>query len=105
MTVPPDGTPKRLLQQLPPADRHVPTGIRPLGGASPDAMRVMIETLVQERLETEFAKFIGVAPYDRDGERGGVRNGSRPRTLVTRVGTLTLRVPRDRDALFQPTVF
>ncbi len=31
--------------------------------------------------------------------------GTRPRTLVTRVGTLELRVPRDRASLFQPAVF
>ncbi len=31
--------------------------------------------------------------------------GTRPRTLVTRVGTLELKVPRDRASLFQPAVF
>jgi transposase-like protein len=34
-----------------------------------------------------------------------VRNGTRPRTLVTRVGRLVLRVPRDRAGCFEPTVF
>lgn len=65
----------------------------------------MIEAVMQERLEVEFTRFIGVAPADREAARGGVRNGTRPRTLMTRIGTLALRVPRDPYALFQPTVF
>ena len=105
MTVPVDGSPKRLLDQSGRAVPALPAAFRPHGGAEIDALRAMVETVMQERLEAEFTRFIGVAPYDREAGRGGVRNGTRPRTLMTRVGTLALRVPRDRDALFQPTVF
>lgn len=96
MTVPVvDGSPKRLLQQ----------SIPPAGPATPDQLRAMIQTLIHEVLEAEFAQFLGAAPYERTGARLGVRNGTRRRTLVTRVGKLVLRVPRDRAGAFAPTVF
>lgn len=108
MTVPFDGTPKRLLQQSPASPGALgalPEVVRPLGGADPDALRQLIEAAVQQTLEREFAQFLGAAAYERTAERQGVRNGTRPRTLVTRVGRLTLRVPRDRASAFEPTVF
>lgn len=61
--------------------------------------------MMQVLLEAEFTRCKGVAPYFRAVGRGGVRDGTRSRTLRTRVGTLALRVPRDRDASFQRTVF
>jgi putative transposase len=79
--------------------------VRPLGGADPDALRALIESVVQATLEREFAQYLGAAPYERAAERQGVRNGTRSRTLRTRVGRLTLAVPRDRASCFQPTVF
>ena len=38
-------------------------------------------------------------------KRKGYRNGTRPRTLTTRVGTITLRVPRFRDGQFSIEMF
>ncbi len=43
--------------------------------------------------------------YERTEERRGYRNGSRSRHLTTRVGTVTLEVPRTRDGEFSPTLF
>ena len=107
MTVRPDGTPRRRLEQAAPAP--LPAAVRPLtgafGGADPDALRQMVQELVQTTLERDFAQFLGAAPYARTEERRGVRNGSRPRTLVTRVGRLELRVPRALESLFEPAVF
>jgi len=65
----------------------------------------MMQTLLQEMLEAEFARFLGAAPFERSAARQGQRNGSRPRQLVTRVGKIALRVPRDRASIFEPTVF
>jgi putative transposase len=106
MTVPfdpNDEAPRRLLQPAPAAD--LPASLRPLGGAAPDALRAMIAAEVQAALDREFARFLGAAAHERTPERRGVRNGTRGRWLVTRVGRLALRVPRDRAALFTPTVF
>jgi len=95
---PHDESPQRLLH--PPA-----RAVGPREAVAPDALRVMIETAVQTALAQQFAQWLGAARYERTGERRGVRNGSRPRTLITRVGRLTLRVPRDRAAVFTPAVF
>lgn len=97
-----DGSPRRLLEQAAPTARPLR---RDLAGADPDALRQLVQELVQTTLEREFAQFLGADAYVRTAERRGVRNGSRPRTLVTRVGTLELKVPRDRASLFEPTVF
>ena len=48
---------------------------------------------------------LGAAPYERTEGRTGYRNGHKPRTLKTRVGTLKLRVPQDRDGTFSTELF
>lgn len=70
-----------------------------------DALRVMVTTLVQDILQTEFDRFVGAAPYERTPERQGYRNGSYERVLRTRVGSLKLDVPRDRAGLFRASLF
>jgi putative transposase len=101
MTVPiSDGSPRRLFEQS-----SVPNAAAVPLPADPVALRQLVEAVVQETLTREFAQFLGAAPYERTAARQGVRNGTRPRTLVTRVGGLTLAVPRDRAGCFVPTVF
>jgi putative transposase len=70
-----------------------------------DWLRDLVEWLVQERLDNEFAEFIATEPYERSEERQGYRNGYRQRDLFTRVGRLTLRVPRDREGRFSTQLF
>ena len=48
---------------------------------------------------------IGAAPYERAAGRKGHRNGYKPRTLRTRVGTLNLPVPQDREGTFSTRLF
>lgn len=83
--------------------------VRPLaqsGLAAPeDALRLMLQQLVHDALEREFAQFLGAARFERTPERRGLRNGHRRRRLLTRVGALELRVPRDRAGRFQPSLF
>ncbi|MEA3247862.1 MAG: IS256 family transposase [Gemmatimonadota bacterium] len=73
--------------------------------APDDALRAMVATLVQEAIQAEFAQFMGAEPYERTPERRGYRNGSYVRALNTRVGTLTLAIPRDRAGMFRPSLF
>ena len=70
-----------------------------------DLLRTLLGTLLQETMRTEFERALGAAPYERTPERRGYRNGAYPRTLQTRVGSLTLAVPRDRAGLFRPSLF
>jgi hypothetical protein len=44
-------------------------------------------------------------PYERSLDRRGFRNGNEPRQLHTRVGTLSLQVPQDRDGTFSTQLF
>jgi putative transposase len=75
------------------------------GDAPEDLLRTMLNQLVQEAVQREFDRFIGAGPFERSGERRGWRNGSKPRRFHTRVGTLELRIPKDRAGRFQPTLF
>lgn len=70
-----------------------------------DWLKELVEWLLQEALEQRFTEFVGAEPHERTPERKGYRNGYRARQLHTRVGTLQLRVPRDREGRFCPEIF
>jgi len=70
-----------------------------------DWLRDLVEWLYQEMLEMEFTDHLGAGHYERTPDRQGYRNGYRERQLHTRVGTLTLRVPRDREGKFSTRLF
>ncbi len=81
-------------------------GVGPAVEQAPDdALRAMVATLVQETIQAEFAQFLGAEPYERTAERRGYRNGSYVRALTTRVGSITLAIPRDRAGMFRPSLF
>ena len=48
---------------------------------------------------------LGAQPYERTEDRKAYRNGYRDRSMTTRVGTLTLRVPRHRNGQFSTELF
>jgi transposase-like protein len=70
-----------------------------------DWLRDLVEWLVQELLDIEFSKYVAAEPYERSEDRQGYRNGYRQRDLFTRVGRLSLRVPRDREGRFSTQLF
>jgi putative transposase len=71
----------------------------------PDFLREIVERAVQAILETEMSAHLGAERYERGEGRLGYRNGTKPRTLVTRVGALPLAVPQDRDGTFSTELF
>ena len=71
----------------------------------PSFLREIVERVVQQILEAEMSEHIGAAPYERTDERTGQRNGYKPRTLRSRVGTLNLLVPQDREGTFSTRLF
>jgi len=85
------------------------TGIKAVAQAAltddPDFLRAIVERTVQAILETEMTAHLGADRYERSAGRKGQRNGSKPRTLHTRVGTLTLLVPQDRESTFSTQLF
>jgi putative transposase len=71
----------------------------------PGFLRGVVQGALQAILEAELTAHLGAAPYERGPGRTGYRNGYKPRTLNTRVGTLELRVPQDRAGTFSPELF
>jgi putative transposase len=71
----------------------------------PSFLREIVERVMQQLLETQMTEHIGAAPYERSEKRTGQRNGHKPRTLRTRVGTLNLLVPQDREGTFSTGLF
>jgi putative transposase len=71
----------------------------------PQFLRRIVEKTLQQVLEAEITEHIGAAPYERTESRKGHRNGYKPRKLKTRVGTLKLLVPQDREGAFSTQLF
>jgi putative transposase len=72
---------------------------------SPDFLRQLVQTYLQEYLEQEVTRHLGALPYERTEGRRGHRNGTKPRQLNTRVGKLFLSVPQTRDGSFSTELF
>jgi transposase-like protein len=71
----------------------------------PDFLKEIVQKALQRILEAEMSAHIGAVPYERSENRKGHRNGYKPRTLKTRVGTLDLLVPQDREGTFSTQLF
>ena len=69
-----------------------------------DLLAQILELGLQALMEAERDVYVGAAPFERTGMRQTQRNGYKPRTLTTRVGTLELRVPQTRDGRFYPSM-
>lgn len=70
-----------------------------------DFLKPLLSKLIQEVLEEEMNEVIGAGSYERAGSRTGYRAGYYSRQFVTRVGTLDLRIPRDREGKFSTSLF
>lgn len=70
-----------------------------------DYLRKMVQSIVQATLEAEMSEAIGAEKGERTGARLSYRSGHYPRSLVTRVGTLELKVPQDRSGKFSTELF
>jgi len=68
-------------------------------------MQPLVQWLLQEVLEQEMTDSLGAAKGERSEGRQGYRSGSYPRRLLTRVGTMELRVPQDRQGRFSTELF
>ena len=66
---------------------------------------VLLEKVMNEILQAEMTEHLGAGRGEQTDERCGYRNGSYERQLTTRVGSLNLEVPRDREGTFQTDLF
>jgi putative transposase len=81
------------------------TDLKGLLARDEDFVRAAVEALVQAALEAEMTEAIGAAKGERSETRLSYRSGYYSRSLITRVGTLELRVPQDRLGRFSTELF
>src|SRR5215212_8396941 len=71
-----------------------------------EGLRQVVETLVNIGMREEVTGRLGAERHARSDERSGYRNGTKPRTLATRVGELALSVPQVRGCEpYHPSMF
>src|SRR5665213_141620 len=74
--------------------------------SSKEGLRRMVETVLGIGMREEVSVHVGAGRHDRNEERRGYRNGTKPRTLATRVGALDLSVPQVRGCEpYHPSMF
>ena len=67
--------------------------------------KTLMESILNQILDAQACEQIGAQKYERTDNRLTSRNGYRERTLKTRVGTLTLHIPKLRDGTFSTDLF
>ena len=70
-----------------------------------DVFKKLLTESLNAILKAESTEQLGAERYERSEERTDSRNGSRERKLNTRLGTITLSVPRHRDKPFKTMIF
>ncbi len=76
-----------------------------LSNGRDEAFSKLLEEIFNQVLLAQSSEQIRAEPYERTEERTAYRNGYRNRELTTRVGTITLRVPRHRNGQFSTELF
>ncbi len=74
------------------------------GGDGRELFRRLLETSMQELIDTELTAAIGAGPHERTESRSNHRNGSRARLLSTPAGDIELRIPKLRTGSFFPSL-
>ena len=67
-----------------------------------DVLRETAHWLVQELIEVDVSCEIGAERYQRTEDRRNHRNGSRQRTLKTRLGEMEISIPKLRQGTYYP---
>lgn len=76
-----------------------------LSGNSKEAFKKLLEESLNQILQAESTAQLHAAPYDRTEGRTDYRNGTRERALNTRIGRITLKVPRHREQPFKTMIY
>jgi putative transposase len=65
----------------------------------------LTKSVLETALEAEMTEHLGYDRHDPAGRNGGnSRNGTRAKTVLTEIGPVTIEVPRDTEATFDPQV-
>ena len=76
-----------------------------LANNSGEAFRTLLEKALNQILLAESEEQLKAAPYERTEDRTDSRNGFRDRDFTTRIGSMTLHVPRHRNQPFKTMIF
>lgn len=71
--------------------------------SSEGLLKQLTKRLVEKALESEMDDHLGYTKYDRT-DSDNARNGASSKNLITDNGLITIDVPRDREAKFEPTL-
>lgn len=74
-------------------------------GNREESVAILLEQVINAVLNKQASEQLNAQPYERCEDRLTYRNGYRERGLTTRVGTLTLRIPKFRDGTFSTELF
>ena len=72
---------------------------------SGQGMAGLMEQVLNQVLAHQVTAALKAQPGERTQERVGYRNGTREREMQTRIGTITLKVPRTREGEFSPDLW
>jgi putative transposase len=69
-----------------------------------EVMRMMMAAMLQSLVDAEAQACIGAARHERTDARTTTRNGTRPKTVATTSGDVTVNIPKLRSGSFFPTL-
>lgn len=72
---------------------------------SGQGLSTLVEQVLNQMLAHQVTAALKAQPGERTQERVGYRNGTREREMQTRIGTITLKVPRTREGEFSPDMW
>ena len=71
-----------------------------------DGIKEFLEAVLNTVMKAEVDEHVCAEPYERSSRRRGMRNGTKPRSLKTRVGQLDLEIPQVRGCEpYHPSMF
>jgi putative transposase len=81
----------------------LPDELMETAATAEDPVRALAEILTDFLMEAEVTAKVGAEPHERSAERTTHRNGYRERRWDTRLGTMTLNVPKVREGGYVPS--
>ena len=76
-----------------------------IGNTQDSGVAKLLESVLNQILQAQVTEQLEAQRYERTENRQGYRNGSYPHQLHTRIGTITLSVPRIRGGKFTTELF
>jgi putative transposase len=92
-----------MTRPIVPQDLALDNSAASMLGDPTDALRNVFSGALNALMQQEVAALINASAYERSDGRQDYRNGTRPRRLDTRMGTLDLEIPRTRDSSYTPS--